>query len=410
MNRASSRSLYTAMPGMNIVHVIITLDPRHGGPPMIAAGIAAAQAQLGHDVSIIATADADRLDVIDKATRDIPGFQKVRLHQLPSPRGIEKFRASQARRKLDELVPRADAVHLHSIWESIIRVGAERARHFHKPYFILVNGMLHPWSLQQSALKKRVAMSLFYRRMFNGAAALHVGNEAEKRVIAPLKLKPPSVVIPNGVFLEEFADLPSAHAFHDAHPELQGKPYILFLSRLHYKKGLDYLADAFAKVAARHGDVQLVVAGPDGGERANFEQRIQAAGISQRVHIVGPQYGRDKLAALAGAVCFCLPSRQEGFSVAITEALACGLPVVNSEDCNFPEVATQGAGFVTPLDAGAVAEALCKIIENHDARRGMSLAGRQYVERNLTWPIVAEKTVAMYEQAIPRSARMTIGG
>src|SRR5207253_6602065 len=106
------------------------------------------------------------------------------------------------------------------------------------------------------------------------------------------------------------------------------EPYILFLSRLHMKKGLDVLAEAFRTIAAKRSGVHLVVAGPDDGARADFVNRIEAAKLNDRVHLVGSLHGSEKWAALQGAACFVLPSRQEGFSVAILEALASRTSVV----------------------------------------------------------------------------------
>jgi glycosyltransferase involved in cell wall biosynthesis len=177
----------------------------------------------------------------------------------------------------------------------------------------------------------------------------------------PLKIKAPIEVISNGINFDEIQPLPKLGSFRNQHTELQNDPFILFLSRLHYKKGLDVLAETFAQVAAKHPTVRLVVAGPDDGARDDFERRVKTAGLAERVHLVGPIYGKAKYEAIVDAACFCLPSRQEGFSVAIIESLAVGCPVVITEGCHFPEVAEVGAGIVTPLNVEQVAASLLKI-------------------------------------------------
>jgi glycosyltransferase involved in cell wall biosynthesis len=258
--------------------------------------------------------------------------------------------------------------------------------------------MLDPWCLSQKKWKKRLALVLGFRRMLNRAAGLHVLNADERDLLTPLGLTTPCEVIPNGIFLTEFDPPPDPRLFRDRRPGPGERPFVLFLSRLHYKKGLDLLAEAFAKIAPRHPDVDLVVAGPDGGAEADFRERVAAAGLNSRVWLTGPLYGPEKLSALAAARVFCLPSRQEGFSMAILEALACRLPVVITKDCHFPEVADVGAGRVTPLSADAVADALNGLLSDPAERESASQAGRALVEGRFTWPRIAEQTVRWYLQ------------
>ena len=364
---------------------------------MIAARLAAAQAGLGHDVHIITHTEPAGGVGACVALRGVPNLGKVKITELGPASAWERWSGGPLRPKLREAVAAAGAVHLHGVWESILRMAAKEARKSGTPYFILLNGMLHPWSLRQKATKKKIALALGYRRMLNGAAALHLGNQSEQRLIVPLGLKTRGVLIPNGVFLDELRPLPAPGRFHAAHPELKGEPFVLFLSRLHYKKGLDILAEAFAIAAKAHRQLQLVVAGPDDGARGPFEKQIELLGLGSRVHVVGPVYGRDKLAAFVDAACFCLPSHQEGFSLALTEALACGAPAVISQGCNFPEVARARAGEVLPLDPQAFGDAMVRIASYPAVRQNMSEAGQRLIESRYTWPRIAKQTIAAYE-------------
>ena len=121
------------------------------------------------------------------------------------------------------------------------------------------------------------------------------------------------------------------------------------------------------------------------------------------MHLVGPLHGARKYAALRSAACFCLPSRQEGFSIAILEAMACGLPVVISEECHFPEVAQSGAGRVVPLEPAALAAALGEVLEDRNAARRMGDAGAQLVQSRYTWPGIAEQFLSIYRQSVGKT-------
>jgi len=166
---------------MKILHVIPTLDPAMGGPPMIAARLAAGQASLGHDVTMLTHEHPTRGKQIDLALKEVPFFDRVTIHQVDYPSCFEQIFGPGDQTKIHRVVHDAQVVHIHSVGEAILRIAATVARDLGRPYHVLLNGMLDPWSLQQSALKKKLAMLLGYRKMFNGAAALHLGTEDEKR-------------------------------------------------------------------------------------------------------------------------------------------------------------------------------------------------------------------------------------
>jgi len=382
---------------MRIVHVIQSLDPAGGGPPKIAVSLAAAQAARGHHVQLLHADAPEAQRDIDQMLAGIPGCDGLAMTNL-GPRGGLAWLAGAASPAMTKAIDAADFAHLHSVWSPILPKAAKLCRSTDTPYLVLLNGMLDPWSLSQRSTKKKIALQLIYRKMLEGAAALHVGNVHERDLIAELNLDVATRVIPNGIFPEEVADRPTPGAFYQKLPALNDAPYVLFLSRLHYKKGLDHLAEIFAKFAERNRKAHLVVAGPDGGARADFEQRIAGYQLNDRVHVTGPLYGDDKRKALTDAACFILPSHQEGFSVAITEALAWSLPCVVTEGCHFPEVAENEAGYVCPLDDQRLADALTGLFSDESRRRAMGENGHRYAMDNLIWPKIADQTIEIYKE------------
>ncbi|HKJ21947.1 MAG TPA: glycosyltransferase [Gammaproteobacteria bacterium] len=386
---------------MNVVHVINTLDPANGGLPAVVTRLAAAQARLGANTSIAAYAHPGTEEAVARSLTGIPDIDRVRIINCGMRGLAEGITGRRAFRSIRAMLSSRDIVHLHGVWDSILRAGARAAAERGGRYVVAPHGMLDPWSLRQKPWKKRVALYLHFRRLLNRALFIHVLNEDERELARPLGMTAPFEVIPNGVFAEELGAPGGGDSFASACPGLCGRPYILFLSRLHYKKGLDVLAGAFHYVTRRNADVQLVVAGPDGGARAGFEADIEARGIKHRVHMVGPLYGRDKLAVYRGAAVFCLPSRAEGFSMAVVEALGCGLPVVVSHGCHFPEIEREEAGRLVDLDPAQVGRALLDMVHRPDAARLAGERARRMVLSRYTWPGIAERTLAAYQGRMP---------
>lgn len=385
---------------MRIFHVVDSLDPSQGGPPVVVTRLASAQAGLGHDVRIIASESPHHLlQAAGTPTngRTAGGMPPVSL----LPGGLfERITGVAARRHFGQMIEPGDIVHIHGLWRPILAAAAKAATCNHAKYVVAPHGMLAPWSLAQKRLKKRIALALQWRGILNRASMLHVLNEEEAGQARALALHAPTKIIPNGIFPDEVENLPAPSSFYRVFPQLKNRPYILFLGRLHYVKGLDYLADAFAQVVRQSPEVDLVVAGPDGGARSVFEQQIIGYGIENRVHIVGPLYGAQKYAAMVDALCFCQPSRQEGFSMATIEALACGLPAVISKQCNFSEVAHAGAGEVVELEPRAISTALLRFIGDAELRRRAGTAARELVLTRYTWPKIAMSTIVSYRRLV----------
>jgi glycosyltransferase involved in cell wall biosynthesis len=384
---------------VKIVHVIASIDPKFGGPQAVAQRIAAAQSALGHDVHVVSYGSADAQKKLFEMGRGIPNFSDIKWHILPEPDLFEKLACPGGRKLLRTVAQSASFLHLHGVWDPILLYAANTAKAFQVPYCLCTSGMLDSWSMQQKSWKKQIAFLLGYRRMLNQAKFLHALNVDEVLLMQPLGLRAPAVIIPNGIFPKEFDALPDKGRFRRQIGLPEGRRYVLFLSRLHIKKGLDILARAFQLVSYSHPDVDLVVAGPPDGAEEEFAQLVKEFGLESRVHVVGPIYGETKIAALVDAACFCLPSRQEGFSIAITEALACATPVVITDACHFPEVGASEAGFIVSTDPAAVALGLIAMLDNPVMGKSMGVNGRRLVMENFTWPAIAELTIQNYRFA-----------
>lgn len=369
----------------------------------MAASLSAAQAVWGHEVSLLSYAHADAREQNDAEPigAQIPGWSRVRHVRLPLPSRAERLLPVGLRRRVRAIASEVDVAHLHRVWEPLVPAAAAELRRVSVPYILSPHGMLHPWSMRQKALKKRIAMAVLYRRALSGAAAFHALNVEERANIEELEFGRPIHIVANGVWLDEHGHHETS-AFRAAWPQLSDDRYVLFMGRLHHKKGPDILIEAFAMLHQRLPSVRLVIAGDDSGARGDILRRIEAARLSQSVLLTGPLYAQQKQAALAGAACFCLPSRQEGFPVAVLEAMAESLPVVISEQCYMPQVRHEQAGFVLRLQASAFAEALSSLFENEAMRARMGSNARAMVQRDYTWPRIAQQMLDVYATLLPR--------
>jgi glycosyltransferase involved in cell wall biosynthesis len=249
-------------------------------------------------------------------------------------------------------------------------------------------------------MKKRIALALGYQRMLQQARFIHMIGQAELDATRAQGFRARLEMVPLGIRADEFEPLPPAGSFRSGHPRIKGRPYIVFLSRLHPGKGLDLLAKAFASIASRQRDLMLVVIGPDYGAQQELERIIADAGLIERLVLTGPLYGREKVAALCDAELFCMPSEHEACSVAILESLICGVPVVITPQCDRPEVEQVGhggAGRIVPRDADSIAQAIESIISDPALRQSMSQAARTLALSRFTWDRVTGELVRLYQ-------------
>ncbi len=392
---------------MRVLHVLPAVARVYGGPSQLVPELARALSRAGVAVDI-ATTDADGSERLPVPLEVPVNRAGVATYFFPRQRPSGYTFSWPLTRWLWQHVDQYDLVHITAVFSYPTLAAGRLATLRRRPFIVAPQGMLEPWSMRRKVWKKRPYFHLVERPTLARAAAIQALVEEEARRIRALRLVPPVFVLPNGVDPEEFQHLPSRDVFDAAYPEARGKRLILFLGRLDPKKGLDLLVRAFGRLTASTGlgeSLRLVIAGPDlVGYRSKLEALIAKERLGNRVIFAGMLSGANKRAALASAEMFVLPSYSEGFSVAVLEALAAGLPVVITENCNFPEVARHGAGFVVPPAAEAIAEAMSQILLAEQTRRAMRGLARRLVQDHFAWPAIARRLVGIYEDLI-RGAR-----
>jgi glycosyltransferase involved in cell wall biosynthesis len=262
---------------------------------------------------------------------------------------------------------------------------------------ITAHGTLEPWALNRSRWKKRATGLLFQDRDLREADCIHVNSQQEIAGVRSYGLRNPIAVIPNGVDLAAFDDLPPRSAFDEVFPQLADKRLCLFLSRLHDKKGLGHLIAAWSRLGRKFDDWHLLIAGPDDGYERRLRDAVTELNLTSSVTIAGPLYGDEKRAALSAAELFVLPSFSEGFSMAVLEAMACGLPVLITSGCNFAEAGLAGAAIEAAATVEGTESGLRELLSRGAAElKAMGELGRALIELRYTWDAVAQRTLELY--------------
>ena len=306
--------------------------------------------------------------------------------------------------------------HTHGLWVYPSVATNHYCRRSKTPYLISPHGMLDPWAIRNSRWKKVIAYFLYEGAHLNGARCVRALCESEARSIRQVGLKNHIAIIPNGI------DLPTAPPRQDPpwHGLLEpGRKTLLFLSRIHPKKGLPNLLQAWAqsRKAAPHRaeDWTLIVAGWNQGGHEQELQRLatdlelpwadtrtgNAGGRDSRgasVLFVGPQFGPAKVACYHGCDGFILPSFSEGLPMVVLEAWAHGKPVVMTPECNLPEGFACGGAVSIEANPDRIARGLDLFWSMTDAERiSMGRRGYELTRARFAWPHLAEEMKEVYE-------------
>jgi glycosyltransferase involved in cell wall biosynthesis len=302
---------------------------------------------------------------------------------------------------VDAEVQRCDIVHVHGLWHYPQWRSSRAARRFAKPYVVSLHGMVSGWALRHRAYRKSLYWRLFEHRRIAGAASVHALTQAEKEQYRRVAKRGRCFVVPVGVRLdpeETAVNKPEA-----SRPNSRGKT-VLFLGRLHPIKGLDLLLPAFARCLATGPSWQLILAGPDeAGYAGKISSLIRKLKLQNNVQMPGLVSGTQKTEMLRSADVFVLPSRSEGFSVAVLEAMAEALPVLITSECGFREAGRAGAARIVDATEEDLTKGLRELMGmSDDERRRMGRKGRELVAREYTWPRAAQEMLEEYARIVRR--------
>jgi glycosyltransferase involved in cell wall biosynthesis len=362
---------------MNILHYLPSFRLTRGGPVRAVLDLADGFARRGHRVTLLTCERGDAPASWTGQDTSLPRIVEI------GGEGIANGPiASVHRPVMRREVEACDLLHVHGVWNFSNVQMARLARRAGKPYVISLRGMLDDWSMEQKWLKKRVFHALIYKRLLEKAAAVHCTAQAELDQSRKWFPRGRGVVIANLLDLNPFRSPPGPEKAREAFPALrQGRPNILFLSRLHYKKGVEVLIQAVRILRDTGFDCTLLLAGA--GDPAYAERMRELVGelhLDDRVHFLGHVGGELKISLYQAADLFALPTSQENFGFVFPEALASGTPIITTKGVDiWGELASGGACSIVDRTPEAFASEIRAILSDRDRFARMRAATKPFV-------------------------------
>jgi glycosyltransferase involved in cell wall biosynthesis len=390
---------------MKVLHCVASLAPRHGGPTVAVLGMVRALRAEGCDARIVSSDDdlGGRLAV---PLREWVEYEGVPVLFLPRVQARQHTLVGftytpGVRAWMQSHVQEFDFVHVHTVFSHPANVAMQVCRSAGVPYCVRPLGQLCRWSMQQRGWVKRLQLALLTRRNLDGAAFIHCTSQMEADESAEVGSTSSCAVLPHGL------DLPPV--IRDARALLrtelgvmQDRLLVVFMSRFHPKKGLELLLDATARLSVPF-DLLLAGAG-DASYVDELKQRVIQRGLEGRVRWLGFLEGDEKWRLLQGADLFVLPSHSENFGIAVLEAVACGLPVVVSDQVALQdEVRALSLGRVVPLDEEALMAAISTLLLSEADRAAISARAVAAAAENFSWSAAARRLMTAYQSAISHS-------
>ena len=384
---------------LRVLHVIPSVSATRGGPTHAVLGIVRKQNSLGIRSEIVTTDDdgPSTLDVPLNCLSEYEGCPIYFFHRWDS-----RFSAV---REYAVSVPLTfwlmknagdyDILHIHALFSFPSTIGMLTARFKQRPYVVRPLGLLCAWSLRQKATKKRLYLRLVEHRNLNNATIIEYSTPGEQNEVANLKLRPASIVLPLGFELQD--TLPAARQQLRAKFGIpEDTAIIVYLSRLHPKKGLDVLLRSLTRLTGI--PFRLIIAG---GGQLEYERAIDALiselGLGDVAFRVGFVEGEDKALILQGADIFALTSHSESFGIAVAEAMAAGLPTIVTPGVPLaPVIEENHFGWVPRLDEHEIARAVANALADLEFTKKKGARAAAYAREHYTWEAFVGHLASLY--------------
>lgn len=366
---------------MKICIFTTTIDKNAGGPsrsvPLLAKGLSETEI----DTTLLTCESGDMNTHILKDSN-------VKLEVIPSNISDDKL-------KQVLLDGNYDLIHTQNLWNPLYHAVAKIARNNHIPYMMTPRGCLEPWCMRHHRLKKLIAFNLYQKSDLQRANCILATSEMEANNIRNLGIRTPIAIIPNGIDVSEY----KCRNILDYD---KVKNQICFLSRIHEKKGIEFLIDAWVDLKEVYPDWNIVVAG-NGNEKyiANLKNLVRNKGLSNCFSIIPPVFGTDKYKLYCESSLFVLPTYSENFGMVIAEAMSCGVPVITTNGTPWHILNSRNLGWCIDLNLTNLIETLKIALSKGKYelfRKGQECS--QYINLTFDYRNVAHKNIMVYDWII----------
>ena len=392
---------------MKVLHVIPSVAAVRGGPSQAVIEMVRGLRSQDVDAEIVTTNDngKDLLNVpLYELTDRLEEYANVPIRFFPrfSPNinAVREFAFSGALTTwLWQHITEYDLVHVHAIFSYASTIAMAIARIKNVPYITRPLGQLCEWSLQQSKLRKQIYLNVIERSNLLCSKSLHFTAEQEKTEFNQLGLNIPNFILPHGVYVPTPILDAKTQVRKILHIPDQ-RPIILFMSRIHPKKGLEYLISALSKL--KESNFALVIAGSGDPDYVNqIKDLLKTYDICDRTHMIGFVRSETKNLYLQGADIFALTSHSENFGIAAIEALAAGTPVLITDGVAIaPMVKEQAIGYVTKLEVEAIASIIQEFFDHPNIAKQKGDRATLYIAEHYSWAKITRRLMAVYENLL----------
>lgn len=365
---------------MKVIHVVSSIDKSSGGPARSVTDLVrfVAKKDLNNKIYLLTLASKHPIvSHFEEENVTLLFFDNIRL----LVKALKKVLVTKDK----------SLIHVHGIWQNIPRTICKFARKSKIPYIITPRGMLEPWSLEQKRYKKKLALFLYQRKDLIKAACIHATATMEAENVNRLGLNSNIVVIPNGINLGNFKkEVPTK----SSNPK-----QILFLSRIHKKKGLENLIEAWGLLKKDFRTNWVINIVGNGNEQYidSLKQQISKKGISKEIFIYPPVYGLEKNNLFRSSNIFILPTYSENFGIVVAEALASFTPVITTKGTPWEDLLDRQCGDWIDVGIIPLKESLINMMSyKPDELLEMGVRGRKLIQDTYSMKTVAKKMLNVY--------------